>query len=53
MTTLLYIFGTITVISGFFLAYVIMTAEPYPDELEQEENERLMNLIDKYKKSQE
>lgn len=53
MITFLYIFGIITVISGIFLTYAIMTAEPYPEELEREENERLKKLFDEYKKSQE
>ena len=52
MMTILYIFGTMSVITAIFLTYAIMTAEPYPDDLEQEDNERIKKLFDEHKKSQ-
>ena len=49
MITILYIFGIMTVVAIVFLTYAIMT-EPYPEELEQEDNERITKMFDEHKK---
>ena len=53
MNTSALIFIALLVIFVVFWAYALFTAEPYPEELEKEEDERILKLFNEYKKSQE
>lgn len=50
--TMLYILIILTVIGVLFWVYAIYTAQPYPRELEEEEERRILKLFDEHKKSQ-
>jgi len=52
MNTSALIFIALLVIFVVFWAYALFTAEPYPEELEEEDNKRILKLFKEHKKSQ-
>jgi len=52
MNTSTLIFIILFVLFVLFWVYALATAEPYPEELEREEEERILKIFEEYKKSQ-
>lgn len=52
MNIFLYILIVFAIFGLLFFLYAIATAEPYPQELEDEEEKRILKLFEEHKKSQ-
>ncbi len=50
--TFLYIYGFVCIVSIIIFLFAIRNAEPYPEELEKEEDAEFIKQIEEYKKRQ-